>query len=583
MSVETDLVAAQQALQAGQFKRAHKIAKGMVRAVPKSPVPPNVAGIALSGMGKTQDAIVQFKKALQIAPDFHDARRNMAQTLLTMGRAETALSMLQRLSETVPDDPDTLYLLAQATAQAGSGVQAIEIASQMVAAAPKDVRAWKLRAQLRLARGMEMDSIADLEHALTLNPNDAVALTEISLPLARQLRTQEARQAAERAVAAAPDYFPARMRLATSYVEEGRNDLAEAQLQAVLSRDANHAFALEQLSAIAGPDALEALQRPTEKALAAARKRTEDRASLEFALARIAEAAGNRKAAAASRQAANATMAAVRPYDAAADTALTDRLLARFAEALVPAGDPQGDPRPIYVVGLPRSGTTLTEAILGAHDKVLPLGERGTPGALLQDIINRDLPYDAAAIAAFRSEDLRQLPGAVQGMAAYVDKMPENYRLIGFLMAAYPDARVVSVRRDPRDIALSMWRAHFSGSALSYSYDLKAMAHHFNQYARMMAHWRSVFPERILDLDYEDLVTEVDATGQRLAAFCGLDWQPAMARPDLAVGQVLTVSATQIRQPVHSRSVGAWQKEADLLRPFMAALDRDLWPQAQTD
>ena len=124
-----------------------------------------------------------------------------------------------------------------------------------------------------------------------------------------------------------------------------------------------------------------------------------------------------------------------------------------------------------------------------------------------------------------------------------------------------------------------MWRAHFSGRALSYTYDLQAMAGRFNGYARMMAHWHRVFPGQILDLPYEDMVADVEAASRKLAEFCGLDWTAAMARPDLAAEQVLTLSASQLRQPVHTRSVGGWRKHAETLQPFIAGLDPGLWPQ----
>ena len=181
----------------------------------------------------------------------------------------------------------------------------------------------------------------------------------------------------------------------------------------------------------------------------------------------------------------------------------------------------------------------------------------------------------------FIAADRRMRPDLAPDTTIWVDKMPENYRLIGFLLTAYPNARIVNLIRDPRDVALSMWRAHFSGTALNYTYDLRAMAHRFNLYARAMAHWRRVFPGAILDLAYEDLVQDVDTASRRLAAFCGLDRHPAMLRPDLAAGQILTHSAGQLRQPVHARSIGGWRRHADELAPFIAGLDPALWPQVR--
>jgi hypothetical protein len=210
---------------------------------------------------------------------------------------------------------------------------------------------------------------------------------------------------------------------------------------------------------------------------------------------------------------------------------------------------------------------------------VAPLGERAAAGILLKPLIDADLPFAAEAVAAFRAGDRRLLPELADGTTAYVDKMPENHRLVGFLKTAYPAARVINLRRDPRDIALSMWRGHFSGTALSYTYDLQAMAHRFNLYAETMAHWHAVCPEGLMDLSYEAMARDVEATSRTLAAFCGLDWTPAMARPDLSEAQVLTLSATQLRQPVHTRSIGKWRAHAEMLKPFVDGLDPALWPE----
>ena len=171
------------------------------------------------------------------------------------------------------------------------------------------------------------------------------------------------------------------------------------------------------------------------------------------------------------------------------------------------------------------------------------------------------------------------LPAMPEGTVAYVDKMPENYRLIGFLLSAYPDCRIVHLRRDPRDTALSMWKAHLDGTALSYIHDLKAMAHRFNLYAETMRHWHRIFPGRIFDLRYEAMVQDVAAASRELADRCGLEWSPAMARPDLSTEQILTATATQLRQPVHTRSIGRWRQHAGTLAPFIEGLDPELWPE----
>lgn len=580
MSVETDFLLAQQMLQSGQFKRALKIAKSLARAAPNSPTPANVAGIALSQMGKHQEALAQFKKAMQIAPQFHDALKNMCQTLLAMGRPDAALPRLEKLVRLTPKDPAAWFLLAQSFAQTGDNSQALAATDTLIKLSPQDTLGYKYRARLRLGWGNTCDALEDFRKALRINPDDVDVLTEMSLPLARQLQTQEALEVVQRAVRIDPNAVNARMRLATQLVEMGQADQAIEHYRQILDRDPGHAFAIERLCQIVPRSELAGMEQTARKALGRAPKRSEASASLNFALSLIAEASGERSKANASLAAANRDLAVLMPYDAAADRALTDKLLARFSEPDRRNHELQQAQKAIYVVGLPRSGTTLAEAILGAHPDVVALGERGMPGALLQSVINQDLPFDDDAIERFVTEDSRQLPDAARGKQAYVDKMPENYRLIGFLKTACPDCCVINLQRDPRDVALSMWKSHFSGAALSYTYDLKAMAHRFNLYARTMEHWRNVYPGEILDIAYEDMVGDVEAMSKTLADFCNLNWVSNMARPDLSAEQVLTLSATQLRQPVHTRSIGKWRERAEILQPFIDGLNPDLWPLA---
>jgi len=579
MTFESDIKLARQKLQNGQHKHAFRAAKSAMKKSARSPFPLNFAGIALGGMGKHREAVALFKKALKLDPTFHDARKNLAQSLILLGEAHQARSLLGKLVDQTPNDADAWYLLAQASAKSGQPESAEMAAGKSIEQAPNQARAYNLRALVRGQMGQINEALEDYENALRLNPNDVDTLINISLPLARQTRYDEAMKTVSRAVELAPDHVGARLRLAMQLVEAGESDKAIDQYHQVLKLVPKHPEAIEQLAQLQSQDQNCELEPLAKSALKTAPKKSGARVSLQFALARIAEQAGHQAQADGFLDGANRDMAATLPYDAKGDGALSARLLARFERPIPSDTQATDGPVPVYVVGLPRSGTTLAEAILGAHTHVAPLGERAASGILLQTVIRDGLPFDAKAVQAFIAGDMKLLPEMPAETQAYVDKMPENYRLIGFLKTAYPQARIINLRRDPRDIALSMWRGHFAGTALSYTYDLRAMAHRFNLYAAMLAHWHRVLPGAILDLRYEDMVGDVGATSRVLAGFCGLDWQPGMARPDLNAGQILTSSATQLRQPVHSRSVGKWHQHETLLGPFSEHLDPELWPE----
>lgn len=577
MTYQNDIQDANKYLQQGNYKRCLKAALSANKKAPRSAISFNFAGIAASATGRPNDAIKYFQKALKLQPDFPDAEKNLAQTLILIGRADTALAVLDKIVKKMPGDWKIWFLKAQAELALGVEKTALASTDKAISLNAATGTLHHLRSTINLSLGLIRDAIVDLQNALQINPDDVTALTNLSLPLARQTRSSEALEVVKKAVKLAPSDLPARLRLATQYVEMGKPDDGIHHYNIVLELQQDNPTALEQLTYLQTKADAAALEPKIRSAMKKVAKHTENRACLMYALSAALAAKDENAEAGRMLGLANKEMAQLNPYDAHADADVTDAILARFPAPFVPDAKGTTACKPIFVIGLPRSGTTLVEAMLGAHPLVVPLGERGTAGFLLRDTIEQDLPFTPDNAATLVEQDQRLLPELPEAALAYVDKMPENYRLIGFLKTAYPNCHIINLRRDPRDIALSMWKSHFSGSVLSYTYDWDWMAAKFNLYAKSMAHWHRVLPQKILDIRYEQLVTDVEGTGHRLAAFCDLEWDDAMARPDLSKEQVLTLSAIQLRRPVHTGSVGKWRKNTDLLTSFVEGLDRAYW------
>jgi hypothetical protein len=270
-------------------------------------------------------------------------------------------------------------------------------------------------------------------------------------------------------------------------------------------------------------------------------------------------------------------------YDPAAYSSHVDRIIEAFGPAFFDRVRDLGatSERPVFIVGLPRSGTTLTEQILASHRQVFGAGERpfasqailrlphvlGRQDDPLACIPHADGPA-LAALANWHLDQLRQLDG---GRAdRIVDKMPDNYHLLGFLAAVFPRARFIHCRRDVRDVALSCWITHFS--QIRWAFDLEHIAHRVLQYQRIMSHWRQVLPVPLLEVNYEELTADQEGVSRRLVDWLGLEWDDACLNFHRTERLVRTASVAQVRQPIYRRSVARWKHYEAMLKPLLDRL-----------
>lgn len=303
-----------------------------------------------------------------------------------------------------------------------------------------------------------------------------------------------------------------------------------------------------------------------------ARRGSEDAAAFEFARYKTLEDLGHHGEAWCALARGNALVRARIPdtfptYRAAVQRLLSVRLPVDGATVAQPDG-----PTPIFIVGMPRSGTTLLERMLGNHSKVALAGELNDFSAQLRRVADtRNLQTDAV-IARLPDLDyaevgrryLAQTRWYAHGRPFYVDKQPTNWLLAGLIRAALPGAPILHMVRDPMDTCFSNWRTYF-GSAWAYSYDLDTLATYYSDYRRAMAKWHASMPGAILDVEYADLVDDPEAMLRRVFGFCGLEWEPGcsdIARNATPSG---TVSAVQVRSPIRRDTSGQWRPYADQL------------------
>lgn len=282
----------------------------------------------------------------------------------------------------------------------------------------------------------------------------------------------------------------------------------------------------------------------------------------------------------------NAIMHELNPYDAAAEAAVTDALMG------MPTPDDKSQatsasafegPTPIFIVGMPRSGTTLLDRMLSRHSQITSAGEiidfwrqlhwitDVAPGGSreLLEVIRRGADIDYAALGA---RYLRQTQWRAQGHAYYIDKLPANFRMVAFIRRALPQAPILHMVRDPMDTCFSNFKAMF-GNISPYSYDLQTLAHYHGQYVRLADYWHARLPDAMLDVPYAQLVSDPGNTLRGVLGYCGLALEEGCLRPELNTSPVATPSSGQVREAIHTRSLGQWRNYAAQLQPLRQALE----------
>ncbi|MBS0515344.1 MAG: sulfotransferase [Proteobacteria bacterium] len=298
-----------------------------------------------------------------------------------------------------------------------------------------------------------------------------------------------------------------------------------------------------------------------------------DHAALEFARFKELDDLGDHADAWGALERGNAIMHARLPCDRAREEALVERMIALSTRDFLqpaPAATHAG-PQPIFVIGMPRSGTTVLERILGNHSQVSAAGELDDFAHQLRwqaDHHDRTL-LDPMLLERMRGLDyanigaryLAQTQWRARGKPYFVDKLPSNYFLAGAIHRALPQAHILHMSRDPMDVCFSNYKALF-GDACAYSYHLPSLAAQHRHYTRLMRHWHAVMPGRILDVSYEDLVAAPETQARRILDFCGLSFEAGCIDISRNAAPVATLSTAQVREAIHDRARGEWRRYA---------------------
>jgi Tfp pilus assembly protein PilF len=503
------------------------------------------------------------------------------------GRLAEAEQLYRQVLGLDPGHVESLQHLGVLAKQAGRADLAADLMQKAIALRPDYAEAHYNLGVVLGELGRRAEAAGAFERAIALRPNIAEAHYNLGNALKDLNRLEAATEAYLRAVDLKPDFIEALFNLGMVRAYQG--DLAEAarRFLAIIALQPDHVQAHYQLAdlsaaALGSNEAEAAFARLAVQAENLERFDPAARARLLFAMAKSLEDRGEYDQAFDCMARANALHRAGVTYDIAEAERGLEAIARAFDAPLLErlAGAGETSERPVFILGLPRSGTSLVEQILGAHPAVQGAGEianlpavvsavKGPGGAGFPDWAQSLTARDCRAIGGAY---LRGLPAPAPGKTRLTDKWLYNFRLVGLIRLALPNARIIHCRRDPRDAGLSAFAISFA-ERQDHTYDLTELGRYWRAYDRLMAHWRAVPPpEAMLEVPYEALVADLETWARRLVAWCGLDWDEACLKFHQSGQAVRTASLAQVRQPIYASSVGRWRRFERHLGPLLEAL-----------
>jgi len=609
------------ASQGGRYESAIELIGRVIRRSKHNPVYHCSLGIAQQAQGLIQDAVASYRRALALNPDYAEAHNNLGVALQALGRIPDAISHYEQAVALKPDHAAAHNNLGLLLSEQGRLDDAMAHYASALAAQPNYANAHNNMGSALLLKGKTDSATVHFTRAIAIDPNHAEAHNNLGNILNGQGRRDEAIGHYERAVIVKPDYADAHSNLGIALAAEGRTDDAIAQCLRAVALNPNHAQAYNNLgnifkeqgrfddamahyaSAIAiKPDYAEAHFNRAEiltfhdgDASLTALEELAGRSGvpgnqalqIHFALAKALEDTGESSRAFEHLRQGNDLKRRQLNYDETSVVNLFRSVSTVFESSLFDRLEGNGDPSPtpIFVLGMPRSGSSLIEQILASHPRIQAAGELTELDTAIGNVLNAagvSAPYpkcvpslDGDLLRRIGETYLARLPALESGKTRITDKLPGNFLHVGLIRLILPNAKIIHTMRDPMDTCVSCYSKLFT-SGVDYSYDLAELGRCYRGYFDVMNHWRSVLPPgSVLDVSYENVVDDIEGEARRLIDYCGLPWDDSCIAFHRTSRPVRTASAVQVRKPLFRSSIQRWRRYETDLAPLLYEL-RDI-------
>jgi len=534
-------------------------------------------GVACHQQGRTDEAMVYYKKAIKKKPDNAFAYCNMGMIMRSQGKIEEAISSYKKAIFSYPNYVEAHYNLGNALKEQGKLNEAVASYQKAIYVKPEYALAH-YNLGLVLEEQDELNkAFASYQKAISIKPDYAEAHNNLGNVLKAQGKIDEALVSYQKALSIDSNYAKALSNIGIALQEQGKLDEALVSYQKALSINPDYAIVHFNLSTTKKYTSLSEIQ-DMKNHLANATE-IEDKMNFSFAIGKALADLKQDQEAFQYFIEGNRLKRKTIDYSIADETKRFKKFHTIFNKPFFESRKDLGckDITPIFILGMPRSGSTLIEQILSSHPDCYGAGEL----QFIQKIIveNMSTNLSSETVSRLNSDTLIKMGmdyiskiRDIEPNAKYIiDKAPPNFLFLGIIKLMLPNAKIIHSVRSPEDTCLSIFRTKFTG-VYNYAYNLTELGQYYRLYSELMYHWHSIFPGIIYDIHYEKLTINQEKETQKLLEFCGLNWDEKCLSFHKTVRAVKTASNYQVRQPMYRTSVGAWKRFEKQLQPLVNAL-----------
>tara|TARA_B100000579_G_scaffold434309_1_gene454915 strand:+ start:911 stop:2680 length:1770 start_codon:yes stop_codon:yes gene_type:complete len=565
--------------QTGRFNEAERLAISMIREFPKYKVAWQVLGAVLKQLGRSPEAVSANQNAVALSPRDSYSHYNLGTTLKEVGRLEEAEKSFRQAIALKPDFAEAYNNLG-ATVQALSRLEeAIKIYKNAITLKSDYIEAYYNLGIVLKDRFRIEEAERNFRQAIVLKPDFAEAHNGLGAVLKELGRLDEAEASYRHAIMLRSDYAEAHCNLGTTLKTLGKLDDAKVSFSKAIAFEPNLAEAHRHLTLVKKFDSHDQQYKKMKELYLDKNISREELCHINFALAKACEDLGEFEQAFAHYNEGNALRKKLLNYDITKDVDQFDQLRSSYSqlyEHSLAKENFKNELIPIFIVGMPRSGTTLVEQIISSHSLVTGAGELFFANEFGASVARGVSKADTESLFSFREKYLAELLRVSNDRLFVTDKMPNNFRYIGLIVSALPEAKIIHVKRNPAAVCWANYKQYFHSKTLGYCYSLNDVIRYYGLYEDLMGFWGKTLSKSIYSLDYELLTVNQNDETRKLIEHLGLDWDEKCLFPQNNRRSVATASNTQVRKKIYQGSSRQWEKYKPFLKGQLDCLDYPL-------